>query len=148
LVWEIPAAAAAAWLSAALLLLPVGRGCAGWLSGTGWVWPHGSAALRRSIGGLLTGRPQAGLTGAESAQAPGPWAVYAVLGLLELLLLVAAVCAGVLWWRHLGPGAAVGMATRVEAGAVLGRARLRKARQVIRPDLYGPPRGTPGAVRR
>jgi hypothetical protein len=74
--------------------------------------------------------------------------VYAVAGLLELLLLVTTVWAAVPWWRYLGPGAAIGMATRVEAGAVLGVARLRKARRVIRPDLYGPPRGTPGAVRR
>jgi hypothetical protein len=148
MVWEVPAAAAAGGLSAAVLLLPVARGWAGWLLGRGWVWPRGSAALRRSIGGLLTGRPRAGLTGAESAQVPGPWTVYGVVGLVELLLLVTAVWASVLWWRYLGPGAAVGMATRAEAGAVLGVARLRKARRVVRPDLYGPPRGAPGTVRR
>jgi type IV secretion system protein VirD4 len=148
MVWEVPAAAAAAWLSAAVLLLPVSRGWAGWLLGRGWVWPHGSAALRRSIGGLVTGRPRAGLAAAEAALMPGSWAVYGVVGLAELLLLVMAVWSAVLWWRHLGPGAAVGMATRAEAGAVLGVARLRLARRVVRPDLYGRPRGAPGTVRR
>jgi type IV secretion system protein VirD4 len=148
MVWEMPVAVAVAWLSAAVLLLPVARGWAGWLLGRGWVWPQGSAALRRGIGGLLTGRPRAGLAAAEAAQVPGPWAVYGVVGLAELLLLLVAVWAAVLWWRYLGPGAAIGMATRAEAGAVLGMARLRKTRRVVRPDLYGPPRGGPGTVRR
>jgi type IV secretion system protein VirD4 len=138
--WEIPASAAAAWLSLALLALPAGRGCAGWLFGGGWMWSHGSGALRRSIGGMLTGQPNAGLTAAEAGQLPASWATYALVFFVEVLLLVATVWMGTLWWQYLGPGMRDGMATRVETGAVLGVAALQRSRRVIRPDLYGPER--------
>ena len=45
--WEVPAAAVLAWLAAAALLLPVGRGVAAVLDGGGWVWPTDGAALAR-----------------------------------------------------------------------------------------------------
>jgi type IV secretion system protein VirD4 len=146
--WELPAGAAAAWLCVALLALPLGRGCAAWLFGGGWTWSQGPGALRRSIGGLLTGRPEAGLIAGASAQLPGDWAVYAVVLVFEGLLLAATVWAVVLWWRYLGPGARNGLASRAEAALVLGAGRLRKSRRLNRPDLYGPEAGTAGRVPR
>jgi hypothetical protein len=55
----------------------------------------------------------------------------------ELLLIGVAALAAMLWWRHLGPGAHLGMAYRAEVRTVLGLSGLRKARKVIRPDQYG-----------
>jgi hypothetical protein len=72
--------------------------------------------------------------------------VYLLVVVGELLLVAATIWAGVLWWRHLGPGAWPGMADRVEVEGVLGRSRLRRARKVIRPDLYGAQPRSSGTV--
>jgi uncharacterized integral membrane protein len=137
LTWELPTALGAVFLLAAVLILPAAQGVAAQLFGRGWVWPHGDAALISSIHGLLTGHPGIGLTPAAAARkVPGPGPVYGLAALGELALLAVTVCALVVWWRHLGPGARVGMATRAEAAAALGVARLRKARTIIRPDLH------------
>ena len=54
------------------------------------------------------------------------------------------VTAGGIFWRYHWPSdARRGMATRTEAAQVLGRSRLRAARTIIRPDLYGTTRGRP-----
>jgi len=113
-----------------------GVGVSGVLFGRGWVWPHGDAALISSIHGLLTGRVGVGLTPAADRRVPGPGPVYGLAALGELALMAVTVCAVVVWWRHLGPGASVGMATRAEAAAALGVARLRTSRTIIRPDLH------------
>jgi hypothetical protein len=65
--------------------------------------------------------------------------VYAVVAVAELLLILAA---GILVARRLAsylrPGdARAGMASRAEAAAALGVGQLRRARAIIRPDLYG-----------
>jgi len=134
--WEIPTALGAVFLLAAVLILPAAQGVAAQLFGRGWVWPHGDAALIGSIHGLLTGRLGVGLTPAAARTVPGAAAVYGLAALGELALLAVTVCALVVWWRHLGPGARVGMATRAEATAALGVAGLRKAGTIIRPDLH------------
>jgi hypothetical protein len=135
--WELPAAAAAATAAAMVLMLPAGQGAAGLLFGRGWAWPRGTKALLASLGGLANGHPGRGLTAEQASRIPAAGAVYLLIVVGELLLIAAAVYAAVLWWRHLGPGAHVGMADRVEAETVLGLSGLRKARKVIRPDLYG-----------
>jgi type IV secretion system protein VirD4 len=135
--WEVPVAGVAAWLLASLLILPFGRGAAAQLFGGGWVWPHGSSALMSSIGGLMTGHAGRGLTGPRTVLPPDTLSVYMLIGSGELLLVTATVWAAVLWWRLLGPGARQGMAGRGEVESVLGISRLRQARKVIRPDLYG-----------
>jgi hypothetical protein len=137
LTWELPAAGAAAWLAGAVLMLPGGQGAAGAVFGRGWVWPEGGRALLASIGGLFSGRPGRGLTVGEAARIPAAGSVYLLILIGELLLAAAAIYAVVLWWRHLGPGAHLGMADRGEGEQVLGVSRLRRARKVIRPDLYG-----------
>jgi hypothetical protein len=68
---------------------------------------------------------------------PGPGWVYAAVLLGEVLLVVGTAWAATWWWRRLGPGSRAGMATGGQVEAVLGLSRLRGARGVIRPDLYG-----------
>ena len=135
--WELPAAAAAATVAGMALMLPAGQGAAGVLIGQGWAWPQGTRAMLASLGGLISGHPGHGLTAEQAARIPAAGAVYLFIVLGELLLITAAVYAVVLWWHHLGPGAQLGMADRVEAESVLGLSGLRKSRKVIRPDLYG-----------
>jgi len=135
--WEIPVVAALTWVLAAGLLLPAGRGAAAWAFGGGWVWPAGAQALLSSIGGLATGRPTAGLDAAAAAALPPPALVYVAVAGAELMLIAATVVAVRVWWTTVGPGSVRGMATRTEAEAVLGVGELRKARAVLRPDLYG-----------
>lgn len=135
--WELPAAAASATAAGVALMLPAGQGAAGVLFGRGWAWPSGTKGLLASLGGLLSGHPGRGLTAEQASRIPPAGAVYLLIIVGELLLIAAAVYAAVLWWRHLGPGAHLGMADRLEAETVLGLSGLRKARKVIRPDLYG-----------
>jgi len=135
--WELPAAAAAATVAAMVLMLPAGQGTAGVLFGRGWAWPQGTHSLLVSLCGLITGHPGRGLTEEQARLVPAAGAVYLLIVVGDLLLVAAAVYGVVLWWRHLGPGAQLGMADRVEVETVLGLAGLRKARKVIRPDLYG-----------
>jgi type IV secretion system protein VirD4 len=144
LTWEVFAALATGWIVAATLLLPAGQGTAAALFGGGWVWPHGSPALAESIGGLLAGRPGAGLTARQATGVPGEAVVYPLVCLGEIALIGLTVWAGLAWWRLLGPGARDGMASRAEIRTVLGVSRLRRARKVIRPDLYGPAGRTGG----
>ena len=128
------------WLLATFLLLPAGQGAAAGLFGRGWVWPRGSSALMASIRGLATGHPGWGLVAAQVSRVPAAGTVYLLIVVGELLLIGASVWAVVLWWRHLGPSARQGIADRLEVERVLGTSRLRRARKVIRPDLYGPER--------
>jgi hypothetical protein len=93
--------------------------------------------LGRSVTGLLAGRAGAGLTAAQVALLPGSGWVYSAVVLGEVLLVVGTAWTAAWWWRRLGPGARAGMATGGEVEAVLGLSRLRGARRVIRPDLYG-----------
>jgi type IV secretion system protein VirD4 len=144
--WEIPAAAVLLWLVAGALLLPAGRAAAALLTGGGWVWPDGSAALIASVGGLLTGDPTAGLDSGQIAALPPSAAVYGVTaGALALFL---AASGGAAWAAHRWLGGGTGMATPSEVADVLGRPRLRRAAPVIRPDLRPPHRrlgGRPAA---
>jgi type IV secretion system protein VirD4 len=131
--WEIPAAAALLWVTVAALLLPGGRAAAARLTGGGWVWPAGPAALASSIGGLLTGDPTAGLDASQVAAVPSTALAYAVTA--AALGLFLAGSGGAAWIAHRRLGGPSGMATRSQAAEVLGRARLRRVAPVIRPDL-------------
>jgi type IV secretion system protein VirD4 len=133
--WELPAAGALCWLVLAALLMPAGQGTASWLFGGGFVWPHGS--LLHSVGGLLAGHPGQGLAAKDVAQLASIPLIYVIILLAEVVLFTVTVWGVVLWWRHLGPRAMQGMASRGEVERVLGLSNVRKRRKVIRPDLFG-----------
>jgi hypothetical protein len=135
--WELPAAIAAAPVAAIALLLPAGQGAACILFGRGWAWPQGTTGLLASLRGLIGGHPGRGLTAEQAARVPPAGGVYLLIVMSELLLIAAVICSVVLLWRRLGPGAHLGMADRLEAETALGLSGLRKARKLIRPDLYG-----------
>jgi len=129
-------------LVAALGVLAVaacaGLGAAAAWFGGGWVWPPDTEHLITTMAGLLSGRPGQGLPAADEPRVPGPVPVYACTAVAEVLTLTVAVGVAVVVGRFAGPGdARRGMATRGEAAQVLGVRRLRRARAIIRPDLYG-----------
>jgi len=144
LTWELPAAATLTWVAIAATLLPAARGAATWLTGAGWVWPKNGTGLTASLAGLLAGHPAAGLTTAEASGLPAASVVYLVVVLAEVAWLIASLLAVGIWWRTWGPGMREGLADRFEVEKVLGVSRIRRDRHVIRPDLYGKPRGIGG----
>jgi hypothetical protein len=116
----------------------VGLGAASLLFGGGWVWPAGGRILNHTMGGMLTGHPGRGLPPHLAARVPNPFVVYAVVAVAELLLIVAGILVARRLASYLRPAdARAGMASRAEAAAALGVGQLRRARAIIRPDLYG-----------
>jgi hypothetical protein len=136
LTWELPAAAAAAWVGVAAMLLPAGRGAASWLTGAGWVWPNTGADLTASLEGLLTGHPSYGLAATPASAVPTAAVVYLLVALAEVAWLMVSLLVLRAWWRTWGPGMREGLAGRAEVENVLGISRLRRDRSVIRPDLH------------
>ena len=139
LTWELPAATALGWVGVAAMLLPAGRGAASWLTGRGWVWPKTGAGLTASLIGLLAGHPLYGLTASTASTAPavpGAGVVYLLVSLTELAWLIVSLLLLRAWWRTWGPGMREGLADRAEVEKVLGLSRMRRDRNVIRPDLY------------
>jgi hypothetical protein len=137
--WEVAAAVIGGVLLGAGLAAQAGLGLASALWGGGWVWPHGTDTITHVLGGIVQGQPGRGLPAAQRRLAAGPGPVYGCVAFTELLLVAAAVTAGLLIARYRRPGdARGGMATRSEAEQVLGISRLRSSKTIIRPDLYGP----------
>lgn len=137
LTWELPVAAALAWVAVAAMVLPAGRGAASWLTGGGWVWPRPGPGLPASLAGLLTGHPSAGLSATTAAALPGGGVLYLVVASAEVAWLIVSLL-GLRWyWRTWGPGVRAGMADRGEVERMLGLSRIRRNRSLIRPDLYG-----------
>ena len=110
--------------------LQLGRSLALFLSGAGWHWPPSSAVFT-STWAILKGQRLASL--ASDLPDPGitMWLIAAVL------CTGAAVAAGWLGSLHIATSMHRGMATVSEANQLLGLARLRSHRAVIRPDLHG-----------
>ncbi len=133
-------------LAGALLLLSLaavaGMGGSAAVLGRGWFWPNGGTpVLGRALGGLLSGHPGQGLPPAQARRLPAPAQTYAVVGVVEAVVLACGVAGAVLFARHRRPqDARSGMATRGEAEQALGVSQLRAARAIIRPDLAGPGR--------
>jgi hypothetical protein len=135
--WELAVVAAGGALIAVALAALAGLGVASALWGGGWVWPHGTDAVTRVLGGLLHGHPGRGLPPDQLRQVAGPVPVYACVAVAEVVLLTAAVTTAVLAARYRRPGdARGGMASHREAEQALGLNQLRAGRAVIRPDLY------------
>lgn len=117
----------------AALCLQTGRSTALLAAGAGWHWPT-STDLFTSTWAILHGDALAGVDPATTTQ-PGM-----LMWIIAALICTAAT--GVttwLMWRHLASPRRRGMATAGEAARLLGTARLRSQRAVIRPDLYGKP---------
>jgi hypothetical protein len=136
--WEVAVAVIGGALLGFGLAALCGLGAASALFGRGWVWPHGTDTIGHVIGGLFSGHPGRGLDPRQAGLVAGPTAVYLCVAVCELAIIVASVIGGVLVARYRRPGdARGGMATRSEAEQVLGISKLRGARDIIRPDLYG-----------
>ena len=136
--WEVAVAVIGGALLGFGLAALCGLGSASALFGRGWVWPHGTDTITHVLGGLLTGHPGRGLDQRQARMVAGPLAVYLCVAACELAVIVVSIVGGVLVARYRRPGdARGGMATRSEAEQDLGMSRLRAARDIIRPDLYG-----------
>ena len=136
--WEIPVFLFTAVLFLLLMGLQTGRSIANLIAGSGWVFVE-RPKLITSLGGVLTGEADAGLEGLISpATSSLLWTCIAVVELLVLIGCVVGLKWGLARW---GPGRLHGMATRAEAEMLLGQTRLRRHAKVIRPDLYGSPKG-------
>ena len=133
--WELAVALGVAVPLLSLALLPVGQGVAAWVTGRGWVWPHGRSGVVVAAEGLLIGRPGRAVTILPIRRLPGADVMYGTIGVVELVYWSVVAVGVVVWWRAAGPGVRDGMADRREAVAVLGLSQLRSVRAVIRPDL-------------
>jgi hypothetical protein len=144
-------------LGAALVLALgalVGLGVAAFLFGGGWVWPPTWSSAVHTLGGLLTGHPGRGLDLAAQHRVPGRFAVYAVIAIVEAVVI--GVTVGCLRWatvatRRARSAEVAGYrpvsqngrrppryAAAGEVAAVLGRRALTRRRvAALRPDLYG-----------
>ncbi|CAN5270855.1 hypothetical protein BH11ACT1_BH11ACT1_14050 [soil metagenome] len=136
--WEIPVGVLVAVLLALVLAVQTGRSVANLAAGNGWVLVD-RAAMVTTVGPVLGGNAGAGLPAVAHPAAPELlWTWVAFVSLLVVVALGWAVKAGLDRW---GPLRLRGMATAAEAESLLGRTRLRRHAKVIRPDLYGAPRG-------
>ena len=136
--WEVAVAVIGGALLGFGLAALCGLGAASALFGRGWVWPHGTDTIGHVLGGLFSRASRPRPRPAPSADGRRTAAVYLCVAVCELAVIVASVIGGVLVARYRRPGdARGGMATRSEAEQVLGIGKLRGARDIIRPDLYG-----------
>jgi hypothetical protein len=134
--WEIPLLVATCLAVMLVLAALLGLAAASALFGHGWAWPAGDA-ITRTVGGLLAGQPGRGLPPDTRSEMPNAHIVYGCIAATELVAVAVATSVGVVYARNRLPNdARGGMASRREAGDVLGVRRLRKAAAVIRPDLY------------
>ena len=110
---------------AAVFLLALGAlaglGLASLLFGRGWVWPPGVAGAVRELGALATGDPARGLDAVHARRVPGGFAVWAVVGVVELAVLALVVALARVVSQTRRPRS--DRATRAEAAAALGRRR-------------------------
>jgi hypothetical protein len=137
--WELPAALTAAVLLVLAAGVHAGRAVANLLAGAGWTWPAHHQVFA-SLPAVLSGQAGVGLSDPAGALADPPalWASITVTELVLLTTLGWLVKQGLDTW---GPRRVHGLASRAEVERMLGRARLRRAAPVIRPDLYRRKRG-------
>src|SRR5829696_4475581 len=133
--WEIPLGIVLVILMVLVCGVHLGRGIANVWAGAGWAFPR-RVELFRGLPAVLHGDAAAGLDGLNgsisSASAVWMWVVVT-----EVTLLAVGVFFLKLVLDRWGPGRLRGMASRGEAERLLGVTCLRKARSVVRPDLYG-----------
>ena len=132
LTWEPPVAGLLVVTVGLVVGVHLGRALALVVAGVGWRWPV-PALLFRSVPGVLAGDAAAGL----AVPVPPVAALAVWVTVAELVVLAVLATAGVLVVRRWGPGRLRGTASAAECAALLGRARLWRARRIIRPDVYG-----------
>lgn len=136
--WEIPVGALVAVLLLLVVAVQAGRSVANLAAGNGWSFVD-RAALFTTVPPVLAGDAGAGLPEVPDPATPEVlWTWIALTSVLVLVALGGVIKAGLDRW---GPSRLRGMATAAEAESMLGRSRLRRHARVIRPDLYGAPRG-------
>lgn len=118
---------------AAFLAFPTGQGIACLLACGQFVWP--GPRLGESLLGLIRGEPGRGLSASMQAAVPPALVVYTVVAVLEAALVAVAIVGFAWWWRTIGPLAQLGMGTKHEVAAVVGRRHLMRRGKTIRPDL-------------
>jgi len=132
--WEVPLGV----LAVVMLLLAsgvhLGRAVANGLNGGGWRFPP-RALLVTSLPDVLGGDAGAGLVGSGGPLA-SPVALWVCLAGTELVLVVSCLLLLTLGLQRWGPARVRGVASRGETERLLGMARLRRVRGVVRPDLY------------
>jgi hypothetical protein len=132
--WEVPVGVGLVILLVLLCGVHLGRAIANVLTGAGWTFP-GRIELFRSLPEVLRGDARAGLTGLNGVF-PSPTILWVCVVATELTLIAVCVFVLKLVLARWGPGRTRGMASSFEAEGLLGITRLRKARTVVRPDLY------------
>ena len=131
----MPAATVGIFTFAAILAIHVARTLANGFAGHGWQ-TSARSQLFSSLPGLLAGDASTGLAAATTRYATDTQ-LWAWITASELALGVMAAVA-LRWWAvRWGRGRILGMATPAEVEQLLGRSRLRRNANVIRPDLYG-----------
>lgn len=137
--WEVPLLVFVVLMLGLAVGVQVGRSLANLLVGAGWTWTADQATFWRSIPEVAGGDAGAGLDAGTSGQGglASPALVWTGIGIIEVLVLVAAGWAAIWGLQRWGPGRLKGMATRPEAEQMLGLTRLRKVSSIVRPDLYG-----------
>jgi hypothetical protein len=141
LTWELPTALAGAVVLVLVAGVQAGRSVANMLAGAGWTWPVHDQVFA-SLPAVLSGQAGAGLAGQPGTLAD-PAALWVSITLTELTLVILLGWLATQCLHTWGPRRVHGMASRAEAERILGRARLRRAAPVIRPDLYRPKRDWP-----
>jgi hypothetical protein len=92
--------------------------------------------LFSSLPAVLRGAAGAGLVDLHGPGA-SPSSLLMCIGTTELILLAATVLLIKFGLDRWGPGRTRGVATSSEAERLLGVARLRRSRRIVRPDMYG-----------
>jgi hypothetical protein len=133
--WGIPLGIVLVILMVLVCGVHLGRGIANVWAGAGWAFPR-RVELFRSLPAVLGGDAGAGLDGLNGSVS-SPSAGWTWVVTTEALLLAVSVLLLKLVVDRWGPGRLRGVASRGEAERLLRVTHLRKARSVVRPDLYG-----------
>ena len=133
--WEMPLAAILAVLVLISFGVHLGRAVANVLAGCDWMFPS-RVDLFSSLPAVLRGDAGAGLVDLHEPAA-SPLSLLMCIGATELILLAATVVLIKWGLDRWGPGRMRGVASSSEAESLLGVARLRRSRKIVRPDLYG-----------
>jgi hypothetical protein len=132
--WEMPLAVILAVVILISFGVHLGRAVANVLAGCDWRFPS-RVHLFSSLPAVLRGDAGAGLVDLHGPGA-SPSSLLTCVAATELILLATSVVLIKVGLDRWGPGRTKGVATSSEAERLLGVARLRRSRKIVRPDLY------------